>query len=228
MARRAGSRTVGGAADVVTPDQIANSKRKSGYNHVTNDGGVKPYRASSGRKWLKPHETEYVFWRGPRRATALEAAQDYCDYVNSSPISPSVPVGRAGVKRARHTYTAEIPEIPSDIEAAYGMIRDYKAQLSGKVDGYVYLIIEENVGGGLTYGKIGYSTNPRKRVAELQTGNPRPLKLYAAKLGTLDDEAALHRRHIDKNILQEWFHLDAELLLEWSTDEIVYGKEDSA
>jgi hypothetical protein len=208
---------------VITPDDIRNPKRISGFNHVGFSAQTPtcgPYTAQIGAS-----SDDARYWRGPRRKDPLVAAQDYCDYVNGNPPSvPSIPTMRGGLKTAGHSASREAAEIPSDVEAAYGMIRDFRAQQSGK-PGYVYLIIEEHPGGALVYGKIGFSTNPQKRVAELQTGNPRTLRLYCAKRGTLDDELALHRRHIDKNVLQEWFRLDPALLLEWDAGDIIKDKE---
>lgn len=120
----------------------------------------------------------------------------------------------ATLKTAGHEYSA--PSVPRDaeVEAALGVLRDARAQRQGK-QGYVYLIIEDLPGGGIHYGKIGYSTNPAKRVAELQTGNPRPLRLLYAMPGTEDDERRLHAKYIKFNALQEWFVVTKELLLEF-------------
>lgn len=205
---------------MITPDDIRKSTNVSGYAHVGLVAG--PSRGDS-----PPYYQAYEGggrggdWKGPARATAEEAAQDYCDRANGGLIKPpSDPKGRGGVRLAGHKFDVEPDPIPTDIEAAYGMIRDFKAQQAGK-QGYVYLIVEDVP--GAMFGKVGYSVNPQKRVAELQTGNPRPLKLYASKLGTLEDEIAIHRRHIDNNVLQEWFRLTPPLLSEFPADD----KEDA-
>lgn len=215
----------------MTIDDLRNPKRKSGFNHVSVDNGgssrPKPYRAEVSLPKRERVVASYE-WRGPRRATPDEAAQDYCDYVKGNPLTsaPSVPTMRGGLKTAGHKASRTPEAIPSDVEAAYGMIRDFRAQQAGK-PGYVYLIIEDNVGGSMVYGKVGYSTNPQARVRELQTGNPRPLKLYCAKLGTLDDELAIHKRTAARNlhVLQEWFLIDRALLLEWDAKDIIKDKE---
>ena len=197
---------------MITVDDLRKPANVSGFAQVgLVDGPSRtspPYYQAYEKGGRKGH------WKGPARATALEAAQDYCDRANGGQLAPAA----QRLKSAGHNGVRAQVEIPSDIEAAYGMIKDYRAQQAGK-QGYVYLIVEgrgpEDV---LVYGKIGFSTNPQARVRELQTGNPRPLRLYYSRPGTLEDERAIHNRHIDKNVLQEWFLIDKELLLEWDAD----------
>lgn len=197
---------------MITPKDIENPKRKSGYDHV---GGPKrdrrpgrtnpkPFQAESG---TRSHPGTLPPWNGPRRHTALEAAQDYCDYINGNNIQPTVTLKTAG-----HAYTVERDELDPEVAAAYGVIRDYKAQKRGK-QGYVYLIVEK----GGRYGKIGYSVNPQKRIAEVQTGNPRPLKLFGTIKGTEETERALHAKYIKDNSIQEWFRLSDELKREFKS-----------
>lgn len=192
---------------MITPKDIRNTKRKSGYDHVASKEGLptprpKPYQARSGHTGAG-RKTNY--WFGACRATALEAAQDYCDYINGNNIQPTVTLKTAG-----HNYNIERAELDPEVEAAYGVIRDYKAQKRGK-QGFVYLIVEK----GGRYGKIGYSVNPQKRIAEVQTGNPRPLRLFGTIPGTEDTERALHAKYIKDNALQEWFKLSDELKREF-------------
>lgn len=197
---------------MLTPNDIRNATRASGYNHVQvmqsdhkGNGGGKPYRARAGGS----HPERASYWQGPRRASAERAAQDYCDYVNGN---PSIPMR---LKSAGHTGRRTKREVPSDIQAARGMVRDFEAQVAGDVPTYVYLVIEDLPGGGINYGKIGFSTNPQARVAELQTGNPRPLKLLYYMEGTEADERALHAKYAHLNVLQEWFRITKEIILEF-------------
>lgn len=201
----------------LTPKDIRNPKRVSGFNYVaykhpgslpTGHGGGKPYVAEYK---VRARPLPANAFRGPRRATAAEAAQDYCDYINAGKAPAPRPALRsAGHKRSQRPLVSTDPEYL----ATLGALRDFRAQKKGK-QGYVYLIIEVNPGGGLGFGKVGYSTNPEARVAELQTGNPRPLALHVMKKGTADDEAALHAKYADRNVLQEWFRITKELLLEF-------------
>lgn len=122
------------------------------------------------------------------------------------------------LRQAKHNGKREpLPRDP-EVEAALGVLRDAKGAREGH-QGYVYLIIESTQGfDGFRYGKVGFSTNPKARVAELQCGNPRSLALHCMKKGTPDDEAALHVKYIEFNALQEWFHITKELLLEFDLD----------
>lgn len=76
---------------MLTPSDIVNPKRKSGYDHVE----YNEYAASTGRKPFRAvhrlsSSPRHQFWHGLRRATGLEAAQDYCDYMNGQ-LTPSLP-----------------------------------------------------------------------------------------------------------------------------------------
>lgn len=199
----------------LTIEDIRNPARKSGFNHVKGKRPDGNYHAQMGQTRALPKG-----WHGPRRATAEEAAQDYCDFVNSKRgATPAIPQA-VKLKSAGHqTRVRRIHRDPEEL-AALGTLRDARAQRAG-VQGYVYLIVEDIPGGALEYGKIGYSTNPPKRAAELQTGNPRPLRLLLSKPGTEADEAALHQKYIRQNVLQEWFLITKELLLEWDAEHLV-------
>lgn len=142
----------------------------------------------------------------------MEAAQDYCDYINGQNVTPP-----AALKSPGHIYDIDRHSKDPEEEAALGVLRDKRAQRQGK-QGYVYLITEALPGGGLRYAKIGYSVNPKKRVAELQTGNPRTLVLLYMMPGTEEDERQLHAKYASDNVLQEWFAITPELILEFPTD----------
>lgn len=56
--------------------------------------------------------------------------------------------------------------------------------------------------------KIGFTaTKPRKRQAQLQTGNPEHVYLLGAIEGTRQDEEQLHVLYAAKRIRGEWFAL---------------------
>lgn len=189
---------------MLKPKDIENPKRKSGYNRVGRANGPAP-RKPSWRAETGPGGNAQT-WRGPVRKTPLEAAQDYCDYVNGNQIVPAVTLKTAG-----HAYKLDRTKNDPEVEAAYGIIRDAKAQKAGK-QGYVYLMVEK----GKKYAKIGYSVNPEKRIAEVQTGNPRQLTLVGKIKGTPSDEAKMHAKYIKQNVLQEWFKVTPELLKEFT------------
>lgn len=199
---------------MLTPEDLRNPARKSGYDHVG-------YNVSPGQTTPKPYQAVVyggtrskagMAWIGPRRATAEEAAQDYCNYIGRKGVTPTAPLKTAG-HAGRRQKLSDDPEVA----AALGVLRDAKGQRQGK-QGYVYCILETAPGGAMQYVKVGFSTNPAARVAELQTGNPRPLKLHAMKEGTLEDERALQQKYIKENVLQEWFRPTKELLLEFDLD----------
>lgn len=197
---------------MIRPQDIANDDRQSGYDHVGFTRDVaKPYHAQvyGGKNNAAGHA-----WQGPARATAFEAAQDYCDHMNGQPGRP---------KPAARKRPAATPRTPRDklgddheVQAALGVLRDARAQRRHLSQGYVYLISDG------TAVKVGYSTKPEARVNELQTGNPRELLLLAKKQGTEVTEATLHNRFIDDNLILEWFRPSTALLswfgVRWDTD----------
>lgn len=192
-----------GSKKVLVPNDIRSPKSKSGFRHVrvTRLGErPKPYQAEVG---VGSNNRNQQPWHGPARALAEEAAQDYCDYVNGNPVGYTAALAVAG-----HKYSN--PSVPRDeeVEAALGILRDHRAQRRG-AQGYVYGITEDGAG---EFIKIGYSVNPQKRVAELQTGNPRKLVLLGYKKGTESDEKSLHQKYIKDNVLQEWFKVSPALL----------------
>lgn len=75
----------------IVPADYLNPYTASGYDHVSlktdsrpGRTNPKPFLAAHGKR--KPGVTTPI-WEGPRRATALEAAQDYCDYISGLKIS---------------------------------------------------------------------------------------------------------------------------------------------
>lgn len=82
---------------------------------------------------------------------------------------------------------------------------------------FVYFIHED---GNLTMFKIGKTENhPADRMEQLQTGNPRKLKIY--RWLRVDNhsiiEEYLHARFADVHIRGEWFHTTADLIDEECT-----------
>lgn len=196
---------------MIAPRDLIRSSNKSGYKGVRKVGG-QPSRGGSVTYYqAECMAKDGTKWHGPGRRSAHSAAADYCEFVNAGKAAPPKRRNRsAGHQRPQRSQQ----RLPDEVQAALGVLRDHRAQRAG-VQGYVYLIIEVLPGGGLEYGKVGYSTNPKKRAAELQTGNPRILRLHATKKGTELDERALHAKYARMNVLQEWFLITKELLLEF-------------
>lgn len=128
----------------LTPADIRNPKRKSGYDYVQvtwraakadpNHSAAHPYRARLGGG----HPERKAYWQGPRRRTALEAAWDYCKHMSGAGVTratysdPSVDMG--GVKR--HAPQAS-PE-KFDRKAHRGSHDLYDVEIYDAVTGIVY------------------------------------------------------------------------------------------
>lgn len=61
--------------------------------------------------------------------------------------------------------------------------------------------------------KIGYSANPGRRLAALQTGCPEALQLIATLPGSTRTEHELHRRFASLHVNGEWFRPGAGIFL---------------
>lgn len=98
---------------MLTPADIANPKRKSGYDHVqlnlppSRPGRPRPYYAVA---YGGTNDKAGTAWKGPARATNLEAAQDYCDHENGQAVqrlpsyaAPSIDMGNT----TKHAPKAE-------------------------------------------------------------------------------------------------------------------------
>ncbi|MCC6824020.1 MAG: GIY-YIG nuclease family protein [Verrucomicrobia subdivision 3 bacterium] len=75
-----------------------------------------------------------------------------------------------------------------------------------KVQGFVYFIR----GGDLV--KIGWSTNPRLRLSQLQTASAERLRIIGVTPGTRGDERALHGTFASLRVRGEWFRACPGLL----------------
>jgi Meiotically up-regulated gene 113 len=69
--------------------------------------------------------------------------------------------------------------------------------------GYVYCIYNRDMG----VCKIGYSIDPMKRLKEIQTGFPYPLKLVWMQEGDTNYERELHNRFEHYRTYGEWFKI---------------------
>lgn len=64
------------------------------------------------------------------------------------------------------------------------------------------------------HAKVGYTSHLRKRVSEIQTGNPMPVLVEAYFKGSITDESDLHRRlrSIGLSRQGEWYAWDHRLV----------------
>lgn len=60
--------------------------------------------------------------------------------------------------------------------------------------------------------KIGYSTDPFRRVGSLKTGIGDPIRLFLTVPGTRGDEKRLHRRLSSQHVTGEWFSASVHTL----------------
>lgn len=74
--------------------------------------------------------------------------------------------------------------------------------------GYVYFAMAE----GLRI-KIGYSTDPERRIREMQTGASAPLRLIATIPGNPATEREFHKRFKEYRLHREWFKFAGKLRL---------------
>jgi hypothetical protein len=193
---------------MLTPNQLRDTKTRSGYKHVRKVGGqpslpkTKPYYQAQHMPGSGDH--------GPGRKTALEAAQDYCDWVNGRKIVPAPALKRAAHPKAKRKKITPAQQVALDI------LRDARAK--PKAMGWVYLVVETRPWGlDFERGKVGWTSKnpPEARLNDYQAGNPRKLVMIGKIKGTKRKESNIHKRHIAKNVLGEWFRLDDALLSEF-------------
>lgn len=194
---------------MISPKDLENPKRASGYNYVgmfDPQGGkrTRPYQAILSRATSPTKgRSGAIGERGPRRATALESAWDKCNHVNGLGAAPTQQLKSAGHPGRPRT------------KAAAQAAKRARAKALKDLKGFVYLIGEESDD---RYVKIGESQDhPIYRLRELQTGNPRKLVLlgFIQCSDRIATEHNLHMKHIKLNHLQEWFARDTEILKEF-------------
>lgn len=89
-----------------------------------------------------------------------------------------------------------------------------------KCKGYIYFI--QGLCGGAI--KIGYSKNPEKRLAELQTGYPDTLTILLMIPGTEATERTLHRQFEASRLKGEWFRPDKYVIDKIKELKAMYGQ----
>lgn len=193
---------------MITLKDIENPARKSKYNYVSVSLDPRPNPFFARHNIGSNADQSRPSWRGPRRATALQAAQDYCDYMNGQSGTPIVPLKSAG-------HPTKAKTIKARAKRAAAKAKDPA--------GYVYLAAEE---GDDRFVKIGESkTEPQFRLNGLQTGNPRKLRMigWIKCDDRLKLEAQLHQKYIHLNVLGEWFRKDPKILQEFPQTQYALG-----
>lgn len=77
-----------------------------------------------------------------------------------------------------------------------------------KPDNFVYFIATKD----RSMVKIGISTNPRKRLASIQSHSPLAVELLASVPGTIEDERGLHTKFLEHHSHGEWFRGHEDVL----------------
>ena len=72
---------------------------------------------------------------------------------------------------------------------------------------YVYVFVNTN----FEVCKIGYSSNPIKRLDQIQTGCPFKLKRQLIMIGGAEKESELHKKYKDFRLEGEWFSFKGKL-----------------
>lgn len=217
---------------MLTPADIRSPNAVSGFKYVYQRTGGEGGKANPWFASKRIGSTRHG-WRGPRRATPLEAAQDYCDYMNGQQATPAPVLKSAGHKQKQPKRSKPFSK-QQELDRARKKVRELEALKREGSQGFLYLIGMEyptafpprdpgRVNIWPSAVKVGWSENPEARIATLQTGNPIKLVLCATKPGTLEDERALHAKYLHVNILQEWFRPTLPLLLEFGLREAIRG-----
>lgn len=200
---------------MLTPKDLECTDVAGGYKYVNTLVDNRPGRTEPRPFRGRDQRGEDGIWLGKRRATAIEAAQDYCDYVNGTnivkplPKTPTLKV-TLNLQRANHPRRATATEGP---RVSARRVTPNGRAARAVTPGFVYLI---GITGHAEYVKVGWSSRSGfPRLNELQTGNPLLLVGLAEFPGALQDEYNLHAAHEANNVLNEWFLATPDLLSEF-------------
>lgn len=148
------------------PDDIANSKRKSGYDHVNaatggmgNQAHLNFARSPRWRaSWNKPGGGKNDKVRGKCRSTALEAAWDYIRHINKWPQAVKTPAYPAPTIDMGGT-TRHAPATPS--------ITVKRTEWKGATDVYDVLLYDPHNDDLVMRRKVGITAKGDKRYADI-------------------------------------------------------------
>lgn len=101
-------------------------------------------------------------------------------------------------RRLRLRKQIGTPDFEQEVEAAASTIASHIRAISETV---VYFIVFA----GNAYVKIGYTSNPQKRLDTIATSAPGSVRLYYVTPGGRDLEAKLHQQFAEDRLNREWF-----------------------
>lgn len=145
----------------LTIEDIRNPDRSSGFNGVGFDRQhkTKPYFAQ--KRLLNGPSRKGSHWFAPHRATAEEAAQDYCDFINSGAVSPATSAWTNPAIEVDMGNTREHSKpVPSD-----PAVRIQRKVHDGPTDLYDILLYAPD--GSLICRKVGVTSRGTNRYADL-------------------------------------------------------------
>jgi hypothetical protein len=137
------------------------------------------------------------------------------DLANDAKVDPAWPTsGSRKVDFIRYLEARRAsPGALRAFEEAWGDWKLYRTEVLGEPAqerGFVYFICTDDG----EFVKIGWAADPEKRLAQLQTGNPKRLVIVATLLGDRELEAEAHeffRPASDELRVGEWFPMHAGL-----------------
>lgn len=99
--------------------------------------------------------------------------------------------------------------LPGDIAEVNAMRKLKKTSKEASIDGFVYLLWCEYS----AFFKIGFSAkNVRRRVMDISTNCPMPIRVVAVIPGSTYEESIMHRKLIKFRTNGEWFSLPEEVV----------------
>lgn len=161
------------------------------------------------------HQTSLGNWLRGDRSPLLEAAVAIATYFNVSldylagKVRPDeqliVRIGSLtdAQRQAVVAMTDHFEKVNADSKVTQPIIAEDSedSEDSEEAQGYVYFVHSPES----ARVKIGYTTDPDKRIHTLQTASPSALEPLAIITGTVADERELHRRFAHLRAHREWF-----------------------
>lgn len=120
-----------------------------------------------------------------------------------------VVVGELTMQEAKHRESiSNMSRYIDLLNKEYGEWTPLPVERRDQTNGFVYFITDGDRGTV----KIGFSTDPKSRMASLQTSTPSKLELLATIEGDMQTERQLHQRFAEYRVSGEWFRLADDLV----------------